>query len=653
MTDSIQQAAYGSWNSPISAADVAAGGVRFGHLEASGHGVYWTETRPEEKGRSVLVRSVQDQCLDITDSNISVRSRVHEMGGSEFLVIDHRIVVCADSDQALYLLDGEKVEQLTPLLEADGQYRYTDMHYHPGTGALVAVRETHSEAGVINEIVKVSLDGQKNVSVLTSGFDFYSFPRISPNGSQLLWTCWNQPQMPWDGTELWLGDFDDGLLVNQRKICGGPEESIYQPMWADDDTMYFVSDRNGWWNVHAINAGRIRALGERTNDFGLPQWIFNTSTYAIVNEQTLVSRYQESDKQVLCTIDVESGKLTPLTSRFTYFGEYLRVADNNVYFFGASGSEPEALVEHDLASGNERIIKATAEANLAPELISLPEAIECDSGEEGDRKTFGFYYPPQNPSFEGIPDTLPPLVVMSHGGPTAAAHPVFNLAIQFWTSRGIAVLDVNYAGSTGYGREYRQALAGQWGIADVEDCISMAKFLVAKDRVDGDKLAIRGGSAGGYTTLCALTFHDVFAVGCSRYGVADLELLATDTHKFEARYLDQLVGDYQSEPEKYKERSPIHFLDKLSCPVILMQGLKDKIVPSSQAEAMVAALEQKQLAYAYVTFPEEAHGFRQADNIIRALEAEYDFYGQILGFATDSVDYHVTIKNLAGAEWDK
>ena len=643
MTSNKQIAPYGSWQSPVSAATVAASGVRLGHLQVTSEAVYWTEMRPEAKGRSTLVCHKQGQNYDLTDDSLSVRSRVHEMGGAEFLVLDHRVVVCADKDQALYLLDGEEQRLLTPLLEADGQHRYTDLHFHAPSSNLVAVRETHSDKGVTNEIVKVAIDGSPSVSVLTSGFDFYSFPRISPDGKQLLWTCWNQPQMPWDGTELWLGDIDDGLLVNQRKIAGGPEESIYQPQWGEGETIYFVSDRSGWWNIYCMQAGRTRVLGERSNDFGLPQWIFGTSTYALANSNTIITRFQDLDKQVLCLIDIETGKLQTLSSRFTYFGECLRATGDRVYFFGASDVEPEALVEYDLSTGNEKIITASAKVDIPADLISRPEAIECDSG---DRKTFGFYYPPTNPNFEGIEETLPPLIVMSHGGPTAATHPVFDLAIQFWTSRGIAVVDVNYGGSTGYGREYRQALAGKWGLVDVEDCISLARFLVAKNRVDGDKLAIRGGSAGGYTTLCALTFHDVFAVGCSRYGVADLELLATDTHKFEARYLDQLVGPYESEKETYQERSPIHHLDQLSCPVIIMQGLEDKIVPPSQAEAMVSALNKNQLAHAYVTFPDEAHGFRRAHNIVTALESEYDFYGQILGFSTQSVNTVVSIVNL-------
>ncbi|MEM9103554.1 MAG: prolyl oligopeptidase family serine peptidase [Pseudomonadota bacterium] len=655
-------ASFGSWPSQLSASKLAQSGARFGHLSAYQGYAYWTETNAQSAGRAFIMRASPDTPAEaVTDDSVNVRSRLHEMGGAEFLISSEGIFFVNDDDSRIYLLKWEKLTSeglcidkatvLTPEPESKEYWRFADFSFSKNHESLYAVRERHTDNGVLNELVKISLN-DSNLQVIVSGFDFFAFPKISSDERKLLWLSWNMPQMPWDGTELWVGhiDVNTGLLSSQQKLAGGPKESIYQPSWCPDGSIAFVSDRDGWWNLYHAQGAKQKNITSKEHEFGLPQWILGTSTYGIAQSiikntedkdeekeaenqskslMTWVTRYQDESQQVLCVIDSDGQWVKPaIDTRWSYFGENLCVDGDWLFFYGASEIEPVQIVAYNWRTSKEVVLRHSISSLFDDMAISQPESLCCDS--VNDRKVFAFYYPPLSLHFEGPDNQRPPLIVLTHGGPTAATHPVLNPSIQYWTSRGFAVVDVNYGGSTGYGRAYKDALNRQWGIVDVEDCVSVVDYLIAKRKADQDKVIIKGGSAGGYTTLCALTFTDKFAVGASRYGIADLKLLAQDTHKFEARYLDQLVGDPEADKDIYEARSPIYHTDKINCPMLLLQGLEDKVVPPSQAEVMVKALKERQIPYAYVTFGDEGHGFRNSANIQKALESELLFFTKML-----------------------
>ena len=434
--------------------------------------------------------------------------------------------------------------------------------------------------------------------------------------------------MPWDGTTLCGATIaPDGQLATLTLIAGGPEKSIYGPQWSPEGILHFASDRTGWWNLYRLRDGSTEALWPMAAEFAVPHWNFGTATFGFDGED-IICIYGQPGSWRLARIPAAAGQPSMFDLPYSEFGS-VRVGNGRALLIAASPSEPPALIEISLSTGETTVLRQPSELAIAPALVSLPEAVSfpTDGG-----MAYGFYYAPHNPDFVGPSDERPPLIVISHGGPTSNASTAFSPQIQFWTSRGFAVLDVNYGGSTGYGRAYRARLNGAWGIRDVADCVSGALYLAARGDVDGKRLVIRGGSAGGYTTLCALAFHDVFRAGASHYGIGDLEALAKDTHKFEARYLDRLVGPYPERRDLYIARSPIHHVDKLSCPIIFFQGLEDRVVPPAQAETMVAALRAKSIPVAYVAFEGEQHGFRRAENIQRVLEAELYFYGRVLGF---------------------
>ena len=639
-------APYGSWKSPVTSGLIASESIGLGQIELDGDDIYWVETRPTEGGRNVVVRRTPSgRTTDVTPPPFNVRTRVHEYGGGSFVVSDGVVYFSNFADQRLYRQppDGQP-RPLTP----EGDLRYADGVIDRRRGRMVCVREDHTIAGreAVNVLVSLDLRTGGSGEVLMSGNDFYSSPRLSPDGARLAWLTWNHPNMPWDGTELWTGEIEpEGSMGKAQLVAGGTDESIFQPEWSPDGVLYFVSDRTGWWNLYRWRHGRIEPLHEMEAEFGIPQWAFGVRAYGFASARRIICTYNQRGTWYIEDLDTESGEFQTVPTPFTEITRSgVRVSSERVVFGAGSSSMPASLMHHDLSTGQTEALRRTIDVAIDEGYLSKPQAIEFPT--EGGLTAHAFFYPPKNRDHFAPAGENPPLLVVSHGGPTGATSTALSLQIQYWTSRGIAVLDVNYGGSTGYGTAYRRRLNGQWGIVDVDDCVNGARYLVERGQVDGDRLAIKGGSAGGYTTLCALTFRDVFKAGTSYYGVSDLEALAKETHKFESRYLDTIVGPYPDRRDLYVKRSPIHHTDRLSCPVILFQGLEDKVVPPNQAEMMLKALRQKGLPVAYVPFEGEQHGFRRAENIKRALDAELYFYSRIFGFELADPVEPVPIENL-------
>ena len=640
-----QMAPYGAWKSPISADLISTEGRRIIEAVADGEDIYWIEMRLTENGRYVIVRRTPDgQTTDVTPAPFNARTRVHEYGGAALTVSDGVVYFSNFADQRLYRqTSGSEPQPITP----ESDLRYADAVVDAKRNRLICVREDHTdtEREATNALVSIPLDGTEDAQILASGNDFYATPRLSPNGARLAWMTWNHPNMPWDGTELWVGDINaDGLLDRTECVAGSVDESIFQPEWSPDGTLYFVSDRTDWWNLHRHHAGAIEPLCEMEAEFGRPQWIFGMSTYRFVSANQIICTYTQDGVWHLASLDTVTRNLDQIETPYTSISS-LQATPGGILFSASSSTESASIVRLDLATKQVEVVCRSSEIKIDAEYFSHPQAIEFPT--EGGLNAHAFFYPPQNCDYTPPADDLPPLLVISHGGPTSSTSTALDLEIQYWTSRGIAVLDVNYGGSSGYGRAYRQRLNGQWGIVDVDDCVNGARYLAEGGYVDANRLAIRGGSAGGYTTLSALTFRDIFKAGASYYGISDLEAMTRDTHKFESRYLDSLIGPYPEERDRYRERSPIHFTDRLSCPLILFQGLEDEVVPPNQAEMMVDALRAKGLPVAYVPFEGEQHGFRRSENIRRSAEAELYFYAQVFGFVpADPID-PVTIENLS------
>jgi dipeptidyl aminopeptidase/acylaminoacyl peptidase len=648
MTDP-RVAPYGSWKSPITSDLIVQGTIRLGEIRLDGDDIYWSEGRPLEGGRSVVVRRTPDgTTTDITPTEFNVRTRVHEYGGGSYMVADRAVYFSNFADQRLYLQPvGSEPQPLTP----EANLRYADAVIDRQRNRLICIREDHtnSEREAVNTVVAVSLSGDSPTAgeVLVSGNDFYSSPRLSPDGTQLAWLTWNHPNMPWDGTELWVAEVkENGELGDRRLIAGGLTESVFQPEWSPDGVLYFVSDRTNWWNLYRWQGrwqnGQVEPLCEKAAEFGLPQWVFGMFTYGF-DRDSLICTYTEDGIQHLARLNTQTLELSEIETPFASIGG-IRVASGYAVFGAGSPTAPGVIARLDLKTGQTEVLRRSSETTVDPGYLSVPETVEFPT--ENGLTAHAFYYPPKNQDFQAPPDERPPLLVKIHGGPTAATSATFNLGIQYWTSRGIAILDVNYGGSTGYGRDYRERLKGNWGIVDVDDCVHGAKYLVERGEVDGDRLTIDGGSAGGYTTLAVLTFRDTFKAGASYYGVSDAAALAEDTHKFESRYLDGLIGPYPERQDLYRARSPIQHTDQLSCPVIFFQGDEDKIVPPNQAEMMVEALKARGIPVAYVLFEGEQHGFRKAENIKRSLDTELYFYSRVFGFELADPVEPVEIANL-------
>ncbi|MGW8226278.1 MAG: prolyl oligopeptidase family serine peptidase, partial [Anaerolineales bacterium] len=625
-----ETAPYGSWKSPITSDLIVAESIGLGGTDIQEGSIYWQELRPKEDGRLVVVERAPDgKTTDLTPQPFNARTRVHEYGGHAYTVSKGSVYFSNFADQRLYRLDpGNSPIPITPEVDL----RYADYVVDPRRDILYSVREDHTASGeAINTLVKIAIEGDEDGGqVIVSGNDFYSSPRLSPDGSKLAWLTWNHPNMPWDGTELWMGDLDpSGSISSSKMIAGGKDESIFQPEWSPDSTLYFISDRSNWWNLYRYKNGSIEALYPLEAEFGLPQWVFGMSTYAFESPKQIICTYSQNGNSHLVRLDTETLEPEEIETRYNYISS-IKAAPGLVLFVAGSPTQKISVVLRNLVDGSEEVLRYSSESEIDPGYTSIPQEIEIPT--TGGKEAHAFYYPPQNKDFTAPQGEKPPLLVMSHGGPTGATTPVYDDEIQYFTSRGIAVIDVNYGGSTGYGREYRQRLNGQWGVVDVDDCTNGAKYLVERGDVDGNRLMITGGSAGGYTTLCALTFRNVFKAGASHFGIGDLETFVGDTHKFESRYLDNLVGPYPEKRELYKQRSAINYTDQLNCPMILFQGSEDKIVPPNQSQQMYAAVKAKGLPVAYLEFEGEQHGFRKAEHIKRALDGELYFYSRVFGF---------------------
>jgi dipeptidyl aminopeptidase/acylaminoacyl peptidase len=626
-------APYGSWASPITSDLIVASSIGLGDIILDGGRVYWLESRPQEQGRSVIVGMAADGTVaDVTPAGFSVRTRVHEYGGGAWLAAGGIVYFSNDADGRLWCLEpGIEPVPVTEQPPRPRGLRWADGIIDAGRNRMIWVREDHTGDGKepVNALVAVPLDGGPP-QVLAAGADFYAAPRLSPDGTSLAWLEWRHPNMPWDGTELWVGQLGpDGAVASRRKIAGGPAESVFQPEWSPDGILYFVSDRSGWWNLYRAAGDRVEPLWPEAAEFGSAQWGFRMSRYAFAAPRLLVCSLSRDGITSLATLDLDTLAHRTLATEFTEIGS-VHADKEHVYFRGASPTRFGAIVRLALGSGEVEILKSSSTADPAAYdgCLSGPEPVAFPT--ENGQSAYGLFYAPANRDFRSPAGESPPLLVRSHGGPTASASAALDWGIQYWTSRGFAVLDVNYGGSTGYGRAYRERLRGAWGVVDVDDCVNGARHLAQGGRVDGRRMAIRGGSAGGYTTLCALTFRDVFAAGASYYGISDLEALARDTHKFESRYLDGLIGPYPDRQDLYRARSPVHFTDRLGVPIAIFQGAEDAVVPPEQAELMATALRQKGLPCFYLLFDGEQHGFRRAANIKRALDAELYFYSIFL-----------------------
>jgi dipeptidyl aminopeptidase/acylaminoacyl peptidase len=636
---------YGAWRSPITSELIVGETLGLGDIRVDGRDIYWIEGRPSEGGRNVLVRRAPSTSTngggsieDITPAPYSVRTRVHEYGGGAMTVHRGFVYFTNFADQRLYQqAGGSPPTPMTPPPDPERggiRWRYADGFIDEKRKHWIGIREEHAESRVDNTLVAVDLAQPGAEVVLAQGADFYASPALSPDGKRLAWLQWQHPNMPWVGTELWLADIAaDGSLASPRRVTGGDSESVFQPQWSPDGVLYFVSDRSGWWNLYRCDAnsgGAVHALCSRDAEFGQAQWNFAQSTYAFLSAAQLVCAYTEAGHDRLARLDIATGKLMPIDLSYTDFGQIRAVGDRIVCRAG-SPADPPAIVLIDPATGASEVLRSSAPALVENELrscISAPQHLSFPT--ENGLTAHANFYPPHNPDYAAPAGEKPPLVVKCHGGPTAAASSVLALRTQYWTSRGIAVLDVDYGGSTGYGRAYRERLKGEWGIVDVEDCVNAARHVTSEGMADGERAVITGGSAGGYTVLAALTRGTVFKGGASYYGVSDVAALARDTHKFESRYLDWLIGPYPEREDLYRERSPLTHADALNCPVIFFQGADDRVVPPNQTEMMVDALRGRGIPVGYLLFAGEQHGFRRAETIKRALDAELYFYAALV-----------------------
>lgn len=622
-------APHGTWASPLDAENVARATLHFDTpVVVDGDEVYWVEGRPGERGRCVLVRwSARDGATDVTPAGVSVRSRVHEYGGGAFAVRDGVVVFSNDADRGLYRIGS--AGDIAPLVVTPG-VRHADLVFDPRRPQVLAVREDHrvKPGDPVASLVALPLAPGGDPVTLVAGHDFYASPRPSPDGGQLAWLAWSHPRMPWDGTELWVGELrDGGAVTGARRIAGGDHESVCPPQWSAEGALYFVSDRSGWWNLHRWDGRGVRAVLPDSAEYGLPHWAFGQTTFDVAPRGSLLAARIERGASRLVTIDAARGTATPLDCDVEPAGAVRAVGDHAIVL-GGSPTRSRGVYRVDLRTGAAEPLRAESDTDLPPECVSRPEPFEFPAG---DGTAYGWYYRPAHAEYEapeGSP--RPPLIVMSHGGPTSSATRHLDLRIQYWTSRGFAVLDVNYGGSTGHGRVYRERLLGRWGVVDADDCVRAARAAAARGLADAGRLVIRGGSAGGFTTLCALAFHDVFAAGACYYAVADAEALARETHKFESHYLDTLIGPWPDRADLYRARSPIHAAGRIACPVVFFQGVDDKVVPASQSEAMVAALRAVGIPAEYHVFEGEGHGFRRAATLARCLETELAFYRRVL-----------------------
>ncbi|NGX28069.1 MAG: Dipeptidyl aminopeptidase BIII [Candidatus Anoxychlamydiales bacterium] len=636
---------FGSWKSPITSDMIVKEGVKFLNIFVDDKDIYISELRGFEKGRSTILKYNGKTFDEVLDKKFNARTKVHEYGGLSFFIKDEKIYFSNFEDQQIYKKDlNGNYYPITPV----SNDRYANYIVDDKRNVIYAVQEEHLETEVNNSIVKI--DENQKIEKIAFGYDFYSSIDVNASKTKMVFLAWNHPDMPWDAAKLFIADIQkDGTLKNITCIAGSENESIFQPRWAEDGYLYFVSDKSNFWNLYRYRDGVIESIYPMDAEFGEPLWLFGMSTYDFYIDDGklfIVATYNKNGRDNLCLIDPENKTKEDIKTKNIEFSKYsnICVIDSKVLFVGASPTKVDAIVSLDLKNKDLQILKKSKIIDIDHSYISEPQNIEFPT--EDDQSAYMIYYPPKNKDYLSKKNNKPPLIVKSHGGPTAQSLSVLNLEIQYWTSRGFAFADVNYAGSTGYGREYRQRLYGNWGIKDVDDCANAAKYLAKKGLVDENKLIIKGGSAGGYTTLAALTFRDTFQAGASYYGICDLELFHGDTHKFEAKYDEKLLGPYPEKKQVYFDRSPINFIEHLSCPIILFQGQEDKIVLPNQAKKMFDSLNEKKLPTAYLLFEKEGHGFRSADVIKKTLEAELYFYSKIFGFEIEDDIEPIDIKNL-------
>lgn len=625
----VEQAPYGTWHSPVSPEALVEHVVRLGQLQVSGDDVYWVESRPSESGREVIVRHRDGDAHDVIPAGFSARTRVHEYGGRCYAARGDTVVFSNWADQRLWVTSqGGQPQPLTPESKAAGSVRFADPVFSRDGSLVICVREQHLAGGkVVNDLVAIPMDGGTPI-VLAEGHDFYSAPRVSPDGGRLCWITWDLPDMPWDSTQLWVAGLSPrGELSEPALVAGGDGESVTQPRWSPAGRLHYVSDRSGWWNLYDEDG---KPLCEMQAEFGRPDWVFGASTYTFAPDGDLFAVWESDGVDHLG--DVHGGRAVETRTSFSYFAG-IAATDDCVIAIAASPLEPPSVVR--LAEdASFTTLRRSQEQLLHRGDVSVPHHVRFPTG-DGDA-AFALVHLPVNSCYVGPEGERPPVVVLIHGGPTSSALPVFDLFIQFWTTRGFAVANINYRGSSGYGRAYRDKLKGNWGVSDIEDCAAAVAWLDTQGWVDGKRAVIRGGSAGGFTTLAAIAFTDAFAAGASLYGVADLELLAKDTHKFESRYLDSLVGPWPETEDEYRRRSPIHNLDRFDRPVILFQGSEDAVVPPEQSRLMFEELTASGVPVEYVEFEGEQHGFRRADTIVAVATKELDFYRRVLGLAERS-----------------
>ena len=638
----MKQTPYGTWRSPLGASDLASSSISLNYVQVINGSAYWVESRPADGGRNVLVTNAGADSgahRDLTPAGFSTRTRVHEYGGKPFAIGRGVIFFSNFSDQRVY---AQRSEQAPVALTPEG-YRYADYELSKSGERLLCVREDHTAGGEPRNAI-VALDTRTGGAgrVLFDASDFVAHPRLSPDGRRIAWIAWNHPDLPWDATTLYVANFDGTRLSGVIALTSGVRESVLEPCWDADGSLYFLSDRSNWWNLYRFKDNHIGTVFTIEADIGGPLWTLGQSSYSLTGDGRAVVRYTVAAQDKLGVVDLNgSGKLRPLDLPFVGLSNIQIISSGKAAAVAASAKAEAALVAIDLGTGGYNTLRAPGSVKLDPASISVAEPIEYPTA--GGLTAHAFYYPPTNPETSAVPGEKPPLVVKVHGGPTSHSKPEFALTTQYWTSRGFALLDVNHGGSSGFGRAYRERLNGNWGVVDVGDVVAAVKYLIDAGRVDGRRAAIRGGSAGGFTVLAALAFHDVFRAGANYYGVSDLEALARDTHKFEARYLDRLVAPLPQGREIYEARAPIRHLEGFKAALITFQGADDKVVPPDQSRAIVAALKAKGVPVAYIEFDGEQHGFRRAENIVRSLESELAFYGKVFGFTPEGPLPEVTL----------
>ncbi|HWM67493.1 MAG TPA: S9 family peptidase [Steroidobacteraceae bacterium] len=636
---------YGSWNSPLRAEVLSSGRVAMGDLRSADGRLYWTESMPAAGGISGLFSAAAGESgTRISPEGINVRTRVHEYGGAPFVASGGHVYYSNYSDQRLYALgpDG-KASALTP----DG-YRYADCVTVSNATALICVREDHTDAkDVRNAVVRIPLPAGGPGEVLYSGSDFVAFPRPSPDGKRLAFVAWNHPNMPWDGTELKVAELGKDGLQKVTTVAGGTAESVLEPQWGADGTLYFISDRSGYWNLYANKGTDSRLVWKREAEFASPLWTLGQANYVLLGDGHAVAGFSERGSDKLAVIDLQHGTARILDLPYVEFSHLTRLDSRHIAALVGSVDAPPAIMRIDIANGSATTVRSAGSSLLPKESISIAKSIEFPVA--NGQVAYALYYPPRNAGFVAPTGALPPLLTFVHGGPTSQATAAFAARIQFWTSRGFAVVDVNHRGSSGFGRDFRRQLNGNWGIVDVEDAIAAVRYLGKTGAADPARTAISGGSAGGYTVLNALSTSDVFKAGADYYGISDMTALAQDTHKFESRYLDSLIGPYPAAKSVYQSRSPLNHLDGFKVPLIVLQGADDPVVPPNQSEKIVDALRKRHVPVAYLLFPGESHGFRKPDNTTRALQAELSFYGQVFGFEPADSLPPLKIEGLANA----